>query len=49
MNRVLATALEYLNFVIVLVIIAAGGVSGWLFFRGQTPDEQNIGIAAGTI
>ena len=49
MNRVLATALEYLNFIIVLAIIGAGGVSGWLLFKGQTPEEQNIGIAAGLV
>ena len=33
MNRVLATALEYLNYVIVLMIIAAGGYAGWFLFQ----------------
>lgn len=46
MNRVLATALEYLNYIIVLVIIAAGGYAGWFFFQGD-PEAQNLGIATG--
>jgi len=48
MNRVLATALEYLNYVIVLVIIASGGYAGWFFFQGD-PGAQNLGIASGVV
>lgn len=46
MNRVLATALEYLNYIVVLVIIAGGGYAGWFFFQGD-PEAQNLGIATG--
>ena len=49
MNRVLATALEYLNYIVVLLIIAAGGFQGWRLFQGDTPEAQNIGIASGAI
>ena len=48
MNRVLATALEYLNYIIVVVIIAGGGYAGWFFFQGD-PEAQNVGIASGVI
>ena len=48
MNRVLATALELLNYVIVLVIIAGGGYAGWLFFQGD-PEAQNLGIFTGVV
>ena len=46
MNRLLATALEYLNYIIVLVIIAGGGYAGWLFSRGD-PEAQGLFIATG--
>lgn len=49
MNRVLATALEYLNYIIVLVIIAAGGYAGWFFFQGDLEAQQNIGIVWGLV
>ncbi len=48
MNRVLATALELLNYIIVLVIIAGGGYAGWLFFQGD-PEAQNLGIFTGVV
>ena len=48
MNRLLATALEYLNYIIVLVIIAAGGYAGWFFFQGD-PEGQNVGIVSGVV
>ena len=48
MNRVLATTLEYLNYIVVLVIIAAGGYAGWFFFQPD-PEAQNIGIIWGAI
>lgn len=46
MNRVLATALEYLNYIIVVVIIAGGGYAGWFFSRGD-PEAQGLFIATG--
>lgn len=46
MNRVLATALEFLNYVIVLVIIAGGGYAGWFFSRGD-PEAQGLFIVTG--
>ncbi len=49
MNRVLSTALEYLNYIIVLVIIASGGYAGWFFFQGDDPAAQNLGIASGLV
>jgi len=49
MNRVLATALEYLNYIIVLVIIAGGGYAGWFFFQGDPEAQQNIGIIWGLV
>ncbi len=49
MNRVLATALEYLNYVIVLVIIAAGGYAGWFLFQGEPEAQQNIGVVWGVV
>jgi hypothetical protein len=48
MNRVLAAALELLNYVIVLAIIAGGGYAGWLFFQGD-PEAQNLGIFTGVV
>ena len=48
MNRVLAAALELLNYVIVLVLIAGGGYAGWLFFQGD-PEAQNLGIFTGVV
>ena len=48
MNRVLAAALELLNYVIVLVIIAGGAYAGWFFFRGD-PQAQNLGIFSGLV
>ena len=47
MNRVLVTALEYLNYIIVPVIIAGGGYAGWFYFQGDP--EQNIGIISGAV
>jgi len=49
MNRVLATALEYLNYIIVLVIIASGGYAGWFFSQGELEAQQNIGIISGVV
>ncbi len=49
MNRVLATALEYLNYIIVLVIIAAGGYAGWLLFQGDPEPQQNAGVVSGVV
>lgn len=49
MNRVLATALEYLNYLIVLVVIASGAYAGWFFFRGDEPVAQNLGLASGIL
>lgn len=49
MNRVLATALEYLNYVIVLVIIAAGGYAGWFLFQGEPEAQQNVGVVWGVV
>ncbi len=49
MNRVLATALEYLNYIIVLVIIAGGGYAGWFLFQGDPEATQNIGIVSGAV
>lgn len=46
MNRVLATALEFLNYIIVLVIIAGGGYAGWFFSRGD-PEAQGLFIVTG--
>jgi len=48
MNRMLATALELLNYLVVLVIIAGGGYAGWLFFQGD-PEAQNLGIFSGVV
>lgn len=48
MNRVLATALEALNVLIVLVLIAGGGYAGWLFFQGD-PEAQKLGIFTGVV
>ncbi len=48
MNRLLAAALEALNLVIVLVLIAGGGYAGWLFFQGD-PEAQNLGIFTGVV
>ncbi len=49
MNRVLATVLEYLNYIIVLVIIAAGGYAGWLLFQGDPEPQQNAGVVSGVV
>lgn len=49
MNRMLATALELLNYVIVLVIIAGGGYAGWFLFRGDPEAQQQTGIVAGIV
>ena len=49
MNRVLATALEYLNYIIVLVIIGAGAYAGWFLFQGDPEAQQNLGIIWGGI
>ncbi len=46
MNRVLATALEFLNYIIVGVIIGVGGYAGWFFSRGD-PEAQGLFIATG--
>lgn len=48
MNRVLATTLEYLNYLIVLVIIGGGGYAGWFFFQGD-PAAQRTGVITGLI
>ena len=48
LNRMLATALELLNYLVVLVIIGGGGYAGWLFFQGD-PEAQNLGIFSGVV
>lgn len=49
MNRVLATALEYLNYVIVLVIIGAGGYAGWFLSQGDPEAQQSLGMISGIV
>lgn len=54
MNRVLATTLEYLNFIIVLIIIASSAVGAWAYVKshpvyGSDPSMLAAGVAIGAI